>query len=308
MWPRSARLIVVEAASDSIPNLMAAVNVARNIAGVSVVSMSWGGSEFSSESIYDSFFTTPAGHTPITFVAATGDSSAYSGAEWPASAPGVLAVGGTTLTLSSGAYASETAWFGGGGGLSQVEGEPDYQASVQSTGVRTTPDVSIDADPNTGYAVYFTAPSTGVGSWEEVGGTSASAKVWAGFIADANQGRAYLGEATLNGATQTLPALYSMTSSAFHDVKSGGNGYRATSGYDLATGLGTPIGNMVIPLLASYTSSTSLTTTTLVSNSTANRGRGNSFFLATSPLTSTDTAGTSTSTAIATATATLPST
>jgi subtilase family serine protease len=291
-----AKLIVVEAASDSITDLMNAVNVARNIAGVSVVSMSWGGSEFSGQSAYDSYFTTPAGHTPITFVAATGDSSAFAGAEWPASSPNVLAVGGTTLRLSSGSYGFETAWSGSGGGLSQVEGEPGYQASVQSTGVRTLPDVSINANPNTGYYVLFTAPSTGVISWQEVGGTSASAQVWAGFIADADQGRAMLGLATLNGTTQTLPALYALPSSAFHDVTSGSNGYRATSGYDLATGLGTPIGNMVIPLLAYYTGSTPLTTTT-VSTSATNRGRGGFPFLTTSPSTSTDTS-TSTSTAL----------
>jgi subtilase family serine protease len=99
----AAKLIVVEAASDNLSDLMAAVNTARNIAGVSVVSMSWGSNEFSGETSYDSYFTTPAGHTPITFVAATGDSSAYSGAEWPSSSPDVLAVGGTTRNLSAGA-------------------------------------------------------------------------------------------------------------------------------------------------------------------------------------------------------------
>ena len=256
-----ATIDVVEAASASLTDLLNAVNVARNLSGVSVVSMSWGSNEFRGETSYDRVFTTPAGHTGITFLAATGDQGAYAGADWPASSPNVVAVGGTTLQLtSSGAYASETTWSGSGGGYSQFESEPGYQKSLQGTGVRTTPDVSLNADPNTGYAVYTTTPSTGKGSWQEVGGTSASTQVWAGIIAIVDQGRVLAGGTTLNGASQTLPALYSLSSSAFHDVISGGNGYSATSSYDLATGRGSPVLNKLIPALVAYTGTTTTTT------------------------------------------------
>src|SRR5262249_1669222 len=154
-------------------------------AGVSVVSMSWGSSEFPGETAYDSDFTTPAGHTPITFLAASGDQSAYAGAQWPASSPNVVAVGGTTLVTNSvGTTLAEAAWSGSGGGFSSFESEPSYQFGVQLSGRRTTPDVSLDANPYTGLNTYFTAPSTGVGSWQVVGGTSASTQVWAGLIAD----------------------------------------------------------------------------------------------------------------------------
>ena len=123
-----ANIILVEANSGSTSDLMAAVNTARNIPGVSVVSMSWGGNEltFNYFTNYNSYFTTPAGHIGITFLAATGDSG--SPASYPAFSPNVLAVGGTTLTLNSdGSYNSETGWDGSGGGISQIESQPSYQ-------------------------------------------------------------------------------------------------------------------------------------------------------------------------------------
>ena len=114
--------------------------------------------------------------------------------------------------------------------LSRAETEPTYQRSVQSTGVRTVPDVSADADPNTGVLVYTTTPSNGQGSWYQVGGTSLSAPIWAATIAIADQGRVLAHKGTLDGATQTLPALYSAPSTAFHDVTRGSNGlFRSTT-------------------------------------------------------------------------------
>ena len=118
--------------------------------------MSWGFTEMSNESSYDSYFTTPAGQAGITFIAASGDDGVV---EYPATSPNVLSVGGTTLNLSgSGTYGSETAWIDSGGGYSQYEPEPGYQESVQQTGMRSTPDVSFDGDPNTGVEVYATPP------------------------------------------------------------------------------------------------------------------------------------------------------
>src|SRR5262249_27785088 len=88
---------------------------------------------------------------------------------------------------------------------------------------------------------------------------SAGAPQWAALIAIADQGRALAGEGTLDGATQTLPTLYQLPSSDFHDITSGNNGYSAGTGYDLVTGRGTPLANMVayhlahIPLTRTWT-------------------------------------------------------
>ncbi len=170
----AANILLVEAKSDSMSDLLTAVNYARNYAGVSVVSMSWGGGEFRSETSYDSYFTTPAGHANVTFIASSGDDGA--GVSYPAASPNVLSVGGTSLTLKSGNYSSETAWSGSGGGVSRYEPEPSWQRSLQSYGTRTNPDVAYDANPSTGVAVY---DSYGSGGWAVYGGTSISAPQWA---------------------------------------------------------------------------------------------------------------------------------
>ncbi len=239
-----ANILLVQASSMNTPDLVTAVNWARQQPGVSVVSMSWGGAESPADHQYDSIFTTPAGHTGVTFVASAGDDGAWTnpqktqaGVEWPAADPDVLSVGGTSLSInSSGTYLGESAWNDGGGGYSKVYAEPYYQYGAQNTGVRTVPDVSYDGDPNTGFSLYDSL----AGGWTIVAGTSAGAPQWAGLIALANQGRALDGLLPLDGYSQTLPALYEF-SSAFRDVTSGSNGFSATPGYDVATGLGTPI-------------------------------------------------------------------
>ena len=169
-----ANIELVEAYSPSFNNLLDCVQYAAAQPGVSVVSMSWGGSEFSGEASYNSYFTTPAGHTGVSFVASSGDSG--SGALWPAISTNVLSVGGTTLTLNkNGTYSSETAWAGSGGGPSQYESEASYEKGVQTTGKQMDPDVSYDANPNTGFAVYDSVAHDNSSGWMEVGGTSAGA-------------------------------------------------------------------------------------------------------------------------------------
>ncbi len=209
----SASILLVEANSASLGDLLTAVNYARNASGVSVVSMSWGSSEFSSETAYDSYFTTPSGHQGVTFVAASGDEGSYYGPQWPGSSPNVLSVGGTTLNLanSSGTYGSETAWADSTGGISRYESEPSYQSDVQRTGKTTSPDVAYDANPNTGFAIYDSITYDGYKGWWEAGGTSAGTPQWSALVAIADQGRAVNGLATLNGASQTLPLLFLST-------------------------------------------------------------------------------------------------
>ena len=243
-----ANIVLVEAKSASTTDLIAAVNAAKAIAGVSVISMSWGGSEFSGEQSFDSVFTTPTGHTGITFIASAGDSGA--GAEWPASSPNVVGVGGTSLVVtSSGARASEVAWSSSGGGVSRFESKPSYQSSVSGS-FRSTPDVSLDADPNTGVVIVSR------GSKVQVGGTSLGSPVFAGLIAIADQGLAITGKGSLDGATQTLPDLYKAPSGSFFDVTTGTT--RAKAGFDTVTGLGSPNA----PTLVGFLSGTSTTATT----------------------------------------------
>ncbi len=251
-----ANIVLVEASSDSLSALLSAVNYARYQPGVSVVSMSWGTTEFWGESAYDKYFTTPAGHTGVTFVAASGDSGAWYGPMYPSVSPNVLAVGGTTLAAGS-TYGSETGWSDSTGGFSGLDSdwrtyelEPSYQtATLQAVGlnygVRTTPDVSFNADPNTGVPVYDSVPYSGQSGWFQVGGTSAATPAWAGLVAIADQGLATGGKKALSG-TQVQTDLYALPSSDFHDITTGFNGYYATPGYDLVTGLGSPKANLVI--------------------------------------------------------------
>jgi subtilase family serine protease len=267
-----ASILVVEAApsysnSQELANLLAAVNTARGTPGVVAISMSWGFSEMPNESSYDPTFTTPSGHTGITFIAAGGDNG---GVEYPSASPNVLSVGGTTLNLgSTGGYGSETAWYSTGGGYSQFELEPSYQEGIQQTGTRATPDVAFDGDPNTGVEVYSTPPGATKGSWQLVGGTSVGAPSWAGIIAIVDQGRALTGKGSLDGPTQTLPALYAAASSNFNTVSAapqssfggfggfggfnpfGGGGFGGVSDWGTGLGLGFGIWSGVGPVTGS---------------------------------------------------------
>ncbi|MDR3619187.1 MAG: S53 family peptidase [Paludisphaera borealis] len=252
-----ASILMVEAKSDTQTDLMDAVNIARNTPGVVAVSMSWGLPESASQKSLDHLFTTPAGHTGITFVAASGDGGAGKGAVYPASSPNVLGVGGTTLTLDAlGGYQSEAIWADSGTGVSRITAEPSYQRSLQKTGGKSVPDVSFLSDPETGVQVYSTPPGATTGSWQVVAGTSLGTPAWAAIVAIVAQGRALDGKPGLDGSSQTLPLLYGLPSSSFNQVASGRVG-------SLAAGLGTPRGDAVIRGLISIASvSTDLTSTT----------------------------------------------
>src|SRR5262249_6165498 len=188
-----ANILLVEANAASDADLYTAVDYARHQPGVVAVSMGWGSNEFSFEARFDSFLTTPDGHVGgsglpggITFVASTGSKGAPG--KYPAYSPNVLAVGGTSLYLDElGNYQGEDGWSRSGGGISWYESEPAYQASVQSTGKRTIPDVSYNADPQTGFWIYDSVGSDG---WWIFAGTSAGATQWAALIALADQQRA----------------------------------------------------------------------------------------------------------------------
>jgi subtilase family serine protease len=229
----NAKILLVEAKTESGKNLMNAVDYARSRSDVVAVSMSWGGSEFSDEATLDSHFTSQYG---ASFFASSGDEGA--GAEWPASSPNVIGVGGTHLNLTkNGALSSETAWSGSGGGVSAYENAPAFQSAYsipRAKGKRSIPDVSYNADPDSGFSVYKGGSRPG---WYDVGGTSAGAPQWAAIQS--------LGLSATNSNFYKDKGL-STSTAYFRDIKSGTNGscgyYCATrANYDYVTGLGSPL-------------------------------------------------------------------
>ncbi|MFL5330882.1 MAG: ribonuclease domain-containing protein [Gemmataceae bacterium] len=253
-----AGLIVVEANSASEADLFTAVDTARNLPGVSVVSMSWGRRESATDAANDFLFTTPAGHIGVTFLAAVGDSGAT--VQYPAASPNVVSVGGTTLTHVAdqwveggwGAGTNSDRLGGSGGGLSQYSAQPNYQRGVvkQSRIARAVPDVAIDAAPDGTVSIYDSYDNGSDSPWQHIGGTSLTTPLWAGIIALADQGRAADGFESLDGRDGTLPRLYSLSSTDFEDVTSGDNGFAAEPGFDLVTGRGSPIVNVLVIDLA----------------------------------------------------------
>ena len=248
-----ANILLVEAKTNSFSNLLSAVDYAVG-QGAQVVSMSWGGSEFSGESSYDSHFNVSG----VTFLASSGDKG--SGVIYPAASPYVVGVGGTTLPLdSSGNPTSpETAWSGSGGGISSQEAEPGYQSSYpipNTNGQRGVPDVAYDANPNTGVAVYDSTKYQGQSGWFQVGGTSAGAPQWAGLIALADQGRSTpLSSNNFTSSPEYNAAIGTTTyANNYNDIQSGSNGgFSATVGYDFVTGLGSPKAKNLVPYLNTH--------------------------------------------------------
>jgi subtilase family serine protease len=243
-----AKIVLVEAASSSDSNLFGAVQYADRL-GANEVSMSWGGSEFSGETADDSYLSNPG----TLYTASAGDSG--HGAEYPAASPDVVAVGGTTLNGCSGTscagFTGETAWSSSGGGVSSIEALPSFQSSyggpvygaatigALTANMRGIPDVSFEADPNTGVSVYDSTRYQGQAGWFTLGGTSVGAPNWAGILA---AGRS-TGATALEGNGAIYGGGYTTN---LRDITSGTNGSCGTDctagpGYDLVTGLGSPI-------------------------------------------------------------------
>ena len=221
-----AKILLVEATSNSFANLLAAEDYAKTHA--QYVSNSWGGSEFGGESSYDGHFL----QAGVSFFVSAGDSGLP--AEYPSASPNVLSVGGTTLHFSGSTFTSETGWSGGGGGCSAYEAATPAQSSFGEYGQagcggkRATPDVSLDADPASGVSVYDSVRYQGQSGWFTVGGTSASSPMWAGRSAIA-------------GSVVDATAVYGPTIT-YRDITSGNNGAQCVLGYDLCTGRGSWVG------------------------------------------------------------------
>jgi len=252
----NAKIVLVEANSNSIGDLLQGVLTATNlvqcnststcssVTGKGEVSMSWGGAEYSTESYNDSLFN----NTNVVYVASAGD---VPGVQYPAASPDVISVGGTSIgrNLTTGNYQWEVAWQSTGGGVSQYESLPTFQSAAGLTGNnRLVPDVAANADPNTGDWVFDSFPYDGFyndgpyqSAWFVVGGTSAATAVWSGIINRAGSFAA--------SSTAELTKLYTdMTgasySSDFTDIGYGTCGpvdaYQAGTKYDNCTGIGIP--------------------------------------------------------------------
>lgn len=246
-----AKILLVQAQSNNFGDLLSAVDYAASYPGVHQVSMSWGGSEFSSESLYDYHFQVPG----VTFFASSGDSGA--GVEFPAVSPNVISVGGTKLNVDTlGNVNSETAWSGSGGGVSNYEPLPSYQSTYGITNSgRSVPDVSYNADPNTGVPVYDSYGYKGSSGWFQIGGTSAGSPQWASIISIANTQKSTPMSSSDFGAENLLygSATGAAYSSNYRDITQGSNGFSAKTGYDLATGVGSPLTNGLVPFISGGT-------------------------------------------------------
>jgi len=231
----TAKILLVEAKTPSGANFLSAIDYARAQKDVVAVSMSWGGEEFPEETTLDSHFV--SANNKITFFASSGDDGA--GVSWPAAAPSVVAVGGTTLTFDkTGKFQSEKAWIGSGGGISAYEEAGAAQANYTGTrtkGFRAIPDVSYNANPLSGVSVYATGGQKP--GWYVIGGTSAGAPQWAAIKS--------LGLAADNTKFYSDKAAANYNQ-YFRDIISGANGdcgylCQARRRYDYVTGLGSPL-------------------------------------------------------------------
>ncbi len=230
---QNCSLLLVEATTNSLDNLAAAEDQAVAL-GANEISNSYGGNEFNTESAWDSHYNHPG--VAITF--SSGDSG-Y-GPEYPAASPFVTSVGGTTLTVNANnSYNSEKVWSGAGSGCS-TETKPSWQTDGNCSH-RTIADISANADPSTGAAVYDSVRYQGRKGWFKVGGTSLAAPLIAGVYA--------LAGGVPSGTSGNSLPYTNGTSSNLHDVFGGSNGscggsYLCTgvTGYDGPSGLGTPNG------------------------------------------------------------------
>jgi subtilase family serine protease len=264
--PGLSKVMVYEGSTpNDILNRMATDNLAQQL------SSSWGfGINATTEQIFKQYIAQGQ-----SMLQASGDSGAYlNGVMTPADDPNLTVAGGTSLTTagSGGPWQSETVWSGSGGGVSTVYPIPSYQQGLSmaanggSTKMRNIPDVAMIAD----IQMYLIQSN---GRAVVVGGTSAAAPLWSGFVALANQ------QAAANGKPRVgflNPLLYGIGKGSnyvanLNDIRSGSNnGFSAVSGYDLTTGWGSPAGQHLINnltgtsgqpsfLLSSFASALSIT-------------------------------------------------
>ncbi len=237
-----ATIIVVEAATSSLTDLGTAIARAKTL-GADVINMSWGSSEFSSQTTFDSIFS----GSNICYCASSGDSNSVS---YPSVSNNILSIGGSTLTLNnSNLRTSETTWSSAGCGISRYITKASWQNSVNTHATRQSPDICAVANPATGFIVRWNS------QYYVVGGTSLSSPLVCGILAVANQLRVLVSKPKLSTVlTATTPVqkyLYqtilpnnSLYATDLYDITSGRDGIFTTGvKYDIATGVGAPKAN-----------------------------------------------------------------
>jgi len=260
MAPGVSKILVFEGdITDDILNAMAASNQVKQL------SASWSyGIDATSQQIFKQFAAQGQ-----SFFNASGDYDSWAAFGFiypPCDDPYITIVGGTTLSTTNNAWASETVWnwgveygidgIGSGGGISSTYALPSWQTNINmtankgSTTFRNIPDVALTADNV--WVIY------GGGSSGAFGGTSCASPLWAGFMALVNQQAAANGKPSIGFIN---PAIYALAegpnyTSLFHDTTTGNNRWSlspnlfdAVPGYDLCTGWGTPIGANLIAAL-----------------------------------------------------------
>lgn len=246
-----ATILLVEADSNYYSDLFTAVAYAATQAPV--VSMSWSGGEYPTQSAdWDSKLSQPY----VTYLASTGDLGSMIG--YPSTSAKVIAVGGTTVAFdSTKPYypvlfpASEKGWSGSGGGCSAYTPSLDFQRPFvpRICTKRAVPDVSMDADPNSGVVVFW------FNQWYIAGGTSLACPMTAAVVGIANGLRASAGKLPLSN---TLERLYDRAAypAYYRDITTGTAGlwpylWNASAGFDFVTGAGTPKADALVPYLVS---------------------------------------------------------
>jgi subtilase family serine protease len=269
-----ANIVLIMAKSASIVDLDAAVKLAAAQPNVVAVSMSYGGNEFASETFFDTTFKNGIANNGVVFLASTGDAGDWgSNKSYPAASTYVTAVGGTGIKSTG-----EIGWSGGGGGPAIYQKMPSYQSNYLKTAttaqlgnlpqsisansptkgtvsgpLRAMPDLSLNADPANSPVLVISANKL-----QFVGGTSESAPLWAGIVAQlASQTGVAAFKSKVKTATDgfgfnSLLYIPTKVAAGFADVTVGTNltvgGSNAckiycvaTTGYDTVTGLGVPI-------------------------------------------------------------------
>ena len=270
-------------------NLLHAIQLGAQQPGVVAVSVSYGlpeigGSTATAYKNNNTTFLTQGAASLVPVAVSSGDSG--NPPDFPATSPNVVAVGGTGLYLGSarGSYSFETAWGGyineapGGGGVSTIFAAPAFQTSNGVTGFsgRAVPDISLNADVLTAASIYDSWDQNYGTPWNAFGGTSEATPLFAGILALVQQDRIMASKPLLTSAQvdSQMYAAYdsSSYSTYFHDVVLGTNndfftqgnnlfeapGFGATTGYDLATGIGSPKANALVPYLTLTSASQAL--------------------------------------------------
>jgi subtilase family serine protease len=251
--------------SDLLLGVQEAANEA-NQAGGGVVSMSFGTSSEDVQlgKLFDAVFGSKS-NRDISWVASAGDDAGD--LSTPATSPYVTAVGGTVLQAdATGNIVSQTAWLYGGGGVSTFEPIPAYQKGLTINGravgtKRMVPDISLIAEARFGAVQVYTGATPVTPSIDvAVSGTSVGAPIFAGMVADLNELRQTQRQSVIGSQLNTqIYAAYHRTPSTtsstgtlntFSDIVAGNNTHQAYFGYDLASGLGTPQAQNLIPALA----------------------------------------------------------